>query len=114
MMVLLSGLTLSFSSIPLFAQELAFENFLGTGIATIKAVTSNTQAQRFVDATMGPFVQVTLKHQIRGQRHKQHPLPEWVTHKMVELAAVVATWQFAFELDMQLNQGQERTTSFLQ
>jgi len=96
---------------PLFANEPDFEKFLATPTQQITAVTSSSQAQTFVRATMGPFIQATSHQQTRGRRYKTPPLPTPITQKMVTLAVGVATWHFSSELEMRLHQGDKRGRS---
>ncbi len=97
----------------LFAKEPDFEMFLHTPTPTITAVTSNSQAQAFVRATMGPFTQATSHQQTRGRRYKKPTLPTPITQKMVNLAVGVATWHFSSEIETRLLRRPKRETSIL-
>ncbi len=110
-MLLAHGVTMGLGPAPLLAQEPDFEMFLNTPTPTITAVTSNSQAQAFVRATMGPFIQATSHQQTRGRRYKKPPLPTPITQKMVNLAVGVATWHFSSEIETRLHQGHKRGTS---
>lgn len=110
-MLLAHGVTMGLGPAPLFAKEPDFEMFLNTPTSTITAVTSNSQAQAFVRATMGPFIQATSHQQTRGRRYKKLPLPTPITQKMVNLAVGVATWHFSSEIETRLHQGHNHGTS---
>lgn len=110
-MVLAGGATMGLGPAPLLAQEPDFEKFFNTPTPKITAVTSNSQAQAFVRATMGPFIQATSHQQTRGRRYKKPPLPTPITQKMVTLAVGVATWHFSLEMETRLHQEHKRGTS---
>jgi len=110
-MVFSNGTNLSLSPSPLFAQEPTFENFLQHSTTKISSVTSNIQAQAFIQKRMRPFVQATRSPQGRGQKHKKQPLPSPLTEQMVALAKEIATWHYTSELEKWINQGTKNIPS---
>ncbi len=96
---------------PLFAQEPTFENFLHASAHTIERVTSNTQAQAFVQKTMGPFIPATLGQKAKGPRRKKPSLPDSLTDQMVTLAQEIAIWHYTTTLEQRLDRETEHILS---
>ena len=86
----------------LHAEEPVFEKFLKTSTQQIHKVTSQQQAQAFVQDTMGPFVPNTSGQHIRSGQPMKYPLPGPLKEKMVKLTKEIATWQFASQVEKQL------------
>ena len=107
MMGYLSGTNLLFSPTLLHAKEPDFEQYLETSKQGIKAITSNDQAQAFIQKTMGPFVEATLVQPARGRRKHIHPLPALLIEKMMTLAQKIAMWHYSSDLEKQLDQETE-------
>jgi hypothetical protein len=107
------GFSLSLIPLPVHAQEQNFEQFLLKTTPAIQEVTTDSQAQKLVQSTMGPFAQATLNSQMRNRKKQNVPLPDFLTKKMLGLATATAMWHFASELEKFFQSGRESQSSFL-
>jgi len=88
---------------PLFAKELSFETFLTRTRADLTTVTSNHQAETFIQLTMGPFRPASPTPHVRARKQKKTQLPKSLTKHMVELATGMAIWHQVVALKKWLN-----------
>ncbi len=98
-----SGLSFPFTPTLLHAKELDFGQFLETAKPKITDITSNEQAQGFINKIIGPFIPASQNGNPRIRRPKGQQLPPSISEKMVSLGKEISKWNFSYEFEKQLD-----------